>query len=259
MTGSGREARAGGVMRTCSALAARDGEAAARRGESVVGPWRRWRGGGERSPVEGGRVVAEEVVGRICTCAVREEGRRGGEGKGWGWGWVWRGGGGKSEGRNKEPEGVEENYCISAIPFPSMRLPPKAHQKTLHMHTHTHATPLPGPDLARAYARVMELVRVALQTSTAADRLRLLQLTRSEALAGPRPSGASVSVSARGRACTRARARYRHLSRRAGPHGFRGPEIGRSVTVRAGGESSSRYSSPKRRCNPVPSTRAKRR
>ena len=139
MTGSGREARAGGVMRTCSALAARDGEAAARRGESVVGPWRRWRGGGERSPVEGGRVVAEEVVGRVCAYAVRKGGKRGGEGKGWVLGWVSRGGEGESEGRNKEPEGVEENYCISAIPFPSTRLPPKAHQKTLPTHTHTHA------------------------------------------------------------------------------------------------------------------------
>ena len=126
-------------MWACSALAARDEEAAARRGESVVGPWRRRRGGGERRPVEGGRVVAEEVVGRVCAYAVRKGGKRGGEGKGWVLGWVSRGGEGESEGRNKEPEGVEENYCISAIPFPSTRLPPKAHQKTLPTHTHTHA------------------------------------------------------------------------------------------------------------------------
>ena len=109
--------------------------------------------------------------------------------------------------------------------------------------------PLPGPDLARAHARVMGLERVALQTSNAADGLRLLQLTHSEALAGPRPSDASVSTSVRGRTCARARVRYRHLSRRAGPHGCRGrPEIGRSVLAAR--------VPPKRHCNPVPSTRA---
>ena len=105
-----RAAGARSAARTCSALAAKDVEAVARRGEAVVGPRRRRRGGGERRPGEGGRVVAEEVVGHACACAARKGGGRGREGKELGVGWV-----GMESGRGeRKKEGVEDNYSGSS-------------------------------------------------------------------------------------------------------------------------------------------------